>query len=109
MVYVFLILLIAVLLVVLAVRSPSTRLEAVDGWRQLHKAASVRIAAATGLMALLPDLVAQVQALLPQLEAIQGVGYLDRLFASAAYREFVGLLALLAIVGRLIKLPPKRV
>lgn len=36
--------LITVLCVVLAVRSPATRLQAVNGWQSLHKAASVRLA-----------------------------------------------------------------
>lgn len=103
----FLILLIVVLLVVLAVRSPSTRLQAVDNWRQLPKMASARFMAFTGLLAFLPDLVPQIQALLPQLEAIHGVPVLDRFFASDLYREIVGLVALLAIVFRAVKLSPK--
>lgn len=107
MLIMFLILLIVVLLVVLAVRSPSTRLQAVDGWQQLHKAASVRLAALTGLLQFAPEIAQQVRDLLPQLQAIQGVGVLDRLFASDAYHTALGLMTLFIILARGIKLPPK--
>jgi len=107
MLTVLLILLVVVLLVVMAVRSPATPLQAVDGWQSLHKAASVRLAAATGLLQFAPDIAQQVRDMLPQLQAIQGVGVLDRLFASDAYHTVLGLMTLFIVIARGIKLPPK--
>lgn len=105
MLIMFLILIIAVLLTVLAVRSPRVPLQAVEDWRRvLREASSVLFAAVAGFLGYLPELVHQVQAALPQIEAIKGVAMLDRLLASPGYTTFVGTVALLAIVARVVRL-----
>lgn len=105
MLIMLLLLVIAVLLVVLAVRSPKIPLQAVEDWRRvLREASSVIVAAIAGFLGYLPELVNQIQTALPQIEAVKGVAMLDRLLVSPGYTTFVGTVALLAIVARLVKL-----
>ncbi|MCX7062854.1 MAG: hypothetical protein NTZ11_18455 [Gammaproteobacteria bacterium] len=107
MLIMLLLLVIAVLLVILAVRSPKVPLQAVEDWRRvLREASSVIVAAIAGFLGYLPELVHQIQTALPQIEAIKGVAMLDRLLASPSYTTFVGTVALLAIVARVVKRPP---
>ncbi len=105
MLIMLLLLAIAVLLVILAVRSPKVPLQAVEDWRRvLREASSVIVAGIAGFLGYLPELVHQIQMALPQIEAVKGVAMLDRLLASPGYTTFVGTVALLAIVARLVKL-----
>lgn len=86
--------------------SPKSRLELIDDWRAVHRKASAKLALAAGSLALLPPIAEQVLAFLPQLQAVEGIAWLDAILESAAYRTFVGLLTLFIVVARSVRLPP---
>ncbi|WP_293000029.1 hypothetical protein [Nevskia sp.] len=93
--------------VLVAVRSPAIRLELIEDWRVVHRKSSALLALVAGFLALLPPIAEQALAVLPQLHAIDGLPWLTVVLESERYRMAVGLLTLLIVVARAVRVPPR--
>lgn len=92
-------------LFVWAARSPTTRLQFIDEAHRLHTMFSVRWSMFTGTLAALIPIMEQLQAIAPQLAAVE---QLHQITEANWYKTLVAVSIFFTIVARGVRLPPKQ-